>query len=136
MVPKVFESVKFYCIRLQIIHETLLIPILSLASLFRNALICPRIVASLNYFCLFMSLYEPFRMKMYLNRKHSITYAAKDVRRFYGKITGNQLPVHFPFFFCFVFSCCVFFTGARKHFQESGTVRQQKDMYCFWSYSP
>ena len=128
MVPKVFESVKFYCIRLQIIHETLLIPILSLASLYCNALICPRIVASLNYFCLFMSLYEPFRMKMYLNGKHSITYTAKMSvdRRFYGKITGNQLPVHFPFFL----------TGARKHFQESGTVRQQKDMYCFWSYSP
>ena len=36
---------------------------------------------------------------------------------FYGKITCIQLPVHFPFFFFF------FFTGARKHFQESGTVR-------------
>ena len=23
---------------------------------------------------------------------------AKNIRRFYGKITGNQLPVHFPFF--------------------------------------
>ena len=23
----------------------------------------------------------------------------KNIRRFYGKITGNQLPVHFPFFF-------------------------------------
>ena len=22
----------------------------------------------------------------------------KNIRRFYGKITGNQLPVHFPFF--------------------------------------
>ena len=28
-----------------------------------------------------------------------------------GKITGNQLPVNFP----------LFFTGAGKHFQESGT---------------
>ena len=37
----------------------------------------------------------------------------QNIRRFYGKITGNQLPVHFP----------SFFTGARKHFQESGTVR-------------
>ena len=36
----------------------------------------------------------------------------KKKRRFYGKIIGNQLPVHAPFF-----------TGARKHFQESGTVR-------------
>ena len=36
-----------------------------------------------------------------------------NIRRFYGKITGNQLPVHFP----------LFFTGARKHFQESGTER-------------
>ena len=37
----------------------------------------------------------------------------KNIRRFYGKITGNQLPVHFP----------LFFTGARKHFQESGEER-------------
>ena len=39
--------------------------------------------------------------------------AAKNIRRLYGKITGNQLPVHFP----------LFFKGARKHFQESGTER-------------
>ena len=39
-------------------------------------------------------------------------YTAKNFRRVYGKITGNQLPVHFPFF-----------TGARKQFQESGTER-------------
>ena len=26
-------------------------------------------------------------------------YTAKNIRRFYGKITGNQLPVHFPLFF-------------------------------------
>ena len=32
---------------------------------------------------------------------------------FTEKITGNQLPVHFP----------LFFTGARKHFQESDTER-------------
>ena len=25
-------------------------------------------------------------------------YTAKHIRRFYGKITGNQLPVYFPFF--------------------------------------
>ena len=37
----------------------------------------------------------------------------KNIHRFHGKITGNQLPVHFP----------LFFTGARKHFQESGTER-------------
>ena len=37
----------------------------------------------------------------------------KHLRRFYGQITGNQLPVHF----------LLFFTGARKHFQESGTER-------------
>ena len=37
---------------------------------------------------------------------------ANNIRRFYGKNTGNQLPVQFPFL-----------TGARKHFQESGTVR-------------
>ena len=37
----------------------------------------------------------------------------KNIRRFYGKIAGNQLPVHFP----------LFFTGVRKHFQESGTER-------------
>ena len=40
-------------------------------------------------------------------------HTVKNFRRFYGKITGNQLPVHFP----------LFFTGARKHFQESGTER-------------
>ena len=39
----------------------------------------------------------------------------KNIRRFCGKITCNQLPVFFPLFF--------FFTGARKHFQESGTER-------------
>ena len=42
---------------------------------------------------------------------------AKNIGRFYGKITGNQLPVHFSCFFFFFF-----FTGARKHFQEAGTV--------------
>ena len=26
-------------------------------------------------------------------------YIVKNIRRFYGKITGNQLPVHFPLFF-------------------------------------
>ena len=36
-------------------------------------------------------------------------YTAKNTRRFYGKITGNQLQVHFP----------LFFTDARKSF--SGT---------------
>ena len=40
-------------------------------------------------------------------------YTIKNICRFYGKITGNQLPVHFP----------LLFTGARKHFQESGTER-------------
>ena len=40
-------------------------------------------------------------------------YTAKNIRRFYGIITGNQLPVHFP----------LFFTGACKHFQESRLVR-------------
>ena len=25
-------------------------------------------------------------------------YTAKNIRRFYGKITGNQLPVHFQLF--------------------------------------
>ena len=39
-------------------------------------------------------------------------YTVKNIRRFHGKITGNQLPVHFP----------LFFIGARKHFQESSTV--------------
>ena len=37
----------------------------------------------------------------------------KKIRRFYGKVTGNQLPVHFH----------LFLTDARKHFQESGTER-------------
>ena len=39
-------------------------------------------------------------------------------------MTGNQLPVHFPF--------C---TGARKHFRNQAQYGS-KDMYCFWSYSP
>ena len=42
-----------------------------------------------------------------------ISFTVKNIRRFYGKITGNQLPVHFP----------LFFTGAREHFQESGKER-------------
>ena len=45
-------------------------------------------------------------------RKQNL-YTVKNIRRFYDKITGNQLPIHFP----------LFFTGARKHFQESGTER-------------
>ena len=40
-------------------------------------------------------------------------HCKKNIRRFYGKITGNKLSVHFP----------LFFTHARKHFQESGTER-------------
>ena len=47
------------------------------------------------------SVFEPLKI-----------YTAKNIRIFYGKITGNQLPVYFPFY-----------TGARKHFHESGTVR-------------
>ena len=45
------------------------------------------------------------------DRQHLCT--VKYVPGFYGKITGNQLPVHFP----------LFFTGAHKHFQESGAER-------------
>ena len=48
-------------------------------------------------------------------------YTVKNIRRFYGKITGNQLTVHFP----------LFFTGARKHFQESGTERQHRTLLFF-----
>ena len=48
--------------------------------------------------------------KIEMNAK---TVHCKNIRMFYGKIIGNQLPVHFP----------SFFTGARKHFQESGTER-------------
>ena len=40
-------------------------------------------------------------------------FTVKNFRRFYGKMTGNQLPVYFA----------LFFTGARKHFQKSGTER-------------
>ena len=50
----------------------------------------------------------------------------KNIRRFYGKITGNQLPVHFP----------LCFTGIRKHFQESGTERLQRTLLFLLSYSP
>ena len=42
--------------------------------------------------------------------------AKKKIRSFYGKINGNQLPVHFPFFYGGG-------GGGGKHFQESGTVR-------------
>ena len=39
-----------------------------------------------------------------------LLYTAKYFRKFYGKITGNLLPVHFPFFFFFfVFFCSVLF---------------------------
>ena len=31
------------------------------------------------------------------NPRAYLLYTAKSYRRFYGKITGNQLPVHFPF---------------------------------------
>ena len=48
------------------------------------------------------------QVSVYLKRS---SYTVKNIRRFYGKINGNQLPVHFP----------LFFTGALKHFQESGT---------------
>ena len=53
---------------------------------------------------------------MFLN-----AYTAKNIRRFYGKITGNQLPVYFP----------LFFQGARKHFQEPGTVGSKKTCIAF-----
>ena len=34
-------------------------------------------------------------------------YTVKQIRRIYGRITGNQLPVHVPFFF---------YTGIRKKY--------------------
>ena len=40
-------------------------------------------------------------------------YTVKISVDFYGKKTGNQLPVRF----------LLFFTGVRKNFQESGTAR-------------
>ena len=30
---------------------------------------------------------------------HATPYTVENIRRYYGKITGNQLPVHFPFFY-------------------------------------
>ena len=51
--------------------------------------------------------------KHFADTKFYAQSTLKNIRRFYGKVTGNQLPVHFP----------LFFTGARKHFQESGTER-------------
>ena len=33
-----------------------------------------------------------------LNHPYTTTYTVKQPRRFYGKISGNQLPVHFPLF--------------------------------------
>ena len=53
-------------------------------------------------------------------------YTVKNIRRFYGKITGNQPSVHFP----------VFFTGARKHFQESSIERWQKKLLFFFIIQP
>ena len=50
---------------------------------------------------------------------HRIHY--KNIHRFYGKITGNQLPIHFP----------LCFTGIRKHFQELGTERLQRTLLFF-----
>ena len=37
-------------------------------------------------------------LKQSMSRKISIFYTAKNVCRFYGKITGNQLSVHLPVF--------------------------------------
>ena len=36
----------------------------------------------------------PWTRKLFQNGD----YTAKNIHRFYGKITGNQLPVHIPFF--------------------------------------
>ena len=33
-----------------------------------------------------------------LLQESSLSYTVKNIRRFYGKITGNQLPVYFPLF--------------------------------------
>ena len=49
------------------------------------------------------------------------TCTSKNIRKFYGKITGNQLPVRFP----------LFFTSARKHFQEPGTYGSKKTCSAF-----
>ena len=57
--------------------------------------------------------YERPRAKDLIIWRLWYNYTAKNIRIFYGKIIGNQLPVHFP----------LFFTGARNYFQESGTVR-------------
>ena len=42
-----------------------------------------------------------------------VSLHCKNIRRFYGKITGNQLSVHFP----------LFLQASVKHLQESDTVR-------------
>ena len=52
-------------------------------------------------------------MRKHFSQYGAVPYTIKKIRRFYGRITGNQMPVRFP----------LFFTGARKHFQESGIGR-------------
>ena len=49
-----------------------------------------------------------------------------NIRRFYGKITGNQLQVHFA----------LFFTGTRKHFSGIRHRTAAKDIIIILSYSP
>ena len=60
---------------------------------------------------------------------HKVSYLTqphcKNIRRFYGKITGNQLPVHFP----------LLFTGTHKHFQESGTEQKQRTLLFFFCHT-
>ena len=54
------------------------------------------------------------------------TYTVKNFRKFYGKITGNQLPVHFPLFL-----------QAPVNIFRNQAQNSSKGHYCFFlSYSP
>ena len=50
---------------------------------------------------------------------------AKNIRRFYGKISGNQLPVNFPLIL-----------RAPVNIFRNQALYGSKNMYCFWSYGP
>ena len=67
------------------------------------------------------------REKRSAARTHRSTFAhtVKNIRRFYGKITGNQLPVHFPLFL-----------HAPVNIFRNQAQNGSKGHYCFLSYSP
>ena len=81
----------------------------SLGAVWTGPTLIARPTTSFGWITAFKNRPVPFLDNYGIHGPHT----AKFIRRFYGKITCNQLPVHFP----------LFFTGARKHFQQSDTER-------------